>query len=109
MHVEVDADRGRLSLRGRLDARSITDVRDVLHRAVDDAPGDLVVDLAGLEIWDAAGLGVLLGGHRRAERQGRRMLLTGVPAPITRMLRITRLSRVLHVTEVAGVEPAMAG
>ncbi len=105
MDVEVEDGGARVALRGRLDARSVPDVRDALHRAVDRGTGDLVVDLDGLEIWDAAGLGVLLGGHRRAERRGRRLVLIRVPDGVARMLRITRLHRVLRVHG----EPALTG
>ena len=103
MDVEVQDGGAKLALRGRLDARSVPDARDALHRAVDRGTGDLVVDLDGLEIWDAAALGVLLGAHRRAERRGRRLVLVRVPDGVARMLRMTRLHRVLHVEAAAAL------
>ncbi len=85
----------RLVLRGRLDARSAPDVRQSLHRVVDTGTGDLVVDVEELLLVDVSSLGLFLEAHRRAERIGRRFVLVGVPPPLERMLRVTRLDRVL--------------
>ncbi len=49
-----------LVIGGRLDVRSAADARAVLHSAVDDGAGDLVLDLTGLDSWDATGLGVIM-------------------------------------------------
>ena len=90
-----------VSLAGRLDARTAATARAVLQDAVDDGTGDLVVRLHDVEIWDAGGLGVLVGVHRRARQAGRRLVLTDVPPRQVRLLRATRLSRVLTVEPLA--------
>ena len=54
-------------------------MRAALHRAIDAGTGDLVVDLTQVELVDATGLGVLLGAHRRAKQQGRRLVLRDAP------------------------------
>lgn len=77
MHIR--GDHVELVVGGRLDVRSAADARTVLHSAVDDGVGDLVLDLTGLDSWDATGLGVIMGAHRRAGRCGRRLVLRGVP------------------------------
>src|SRR4051794_16713236 len=84
-----------VALSGRLGAATVADVRAALTEAVDGGVGDLVVDLRGVELVDATGLGVLVGTHRRADRAGRRLVLTGVPERIERLLMATRLHRVL--------------
>ena len=69
-----------------------------LHRALDSGDGDLVVDLAGVDVVDAAGLGVLLGADRRAKlTAGGSCCATPRPGP--RILRVTRLHRVLTLDE----------
>lgn len=93
-----------LVVRGRLDVTSVGAVRDALHRAVDLGSGDLLVHLDDLELHDAAGLGVLLGAHRRARLAGRRLVLVGVPGRLERLIRHTRLHRVL----VRGEAPVSA-
>ncbi|WP_407639533.1 STAS domain-containing protein [Kitasatospora azatica] len=86
-----------LGLEGGLDVRSAADARARLHRAVDHGAGDLVLDLGGLESWDATGLGVIMGTHRRAGRLGRRLVLRSVPPQLQRLLVATRLHRILAV------------
>ena len=82
-------------LSGRLDVLGAAVVREVLHRAVDGGSGDLLVRLDGVELVDAAGLGVLVGAHRRARLAQRRLVLIAVPPRIERLIRHTRLHRVL--------------
>jgi len=82
-------------LSGRLDVHTVPDVRAALHAALDAGSGDLVAHLAGAVVADATGLGVLVGAHRRAQRLGRRLVLDDVPLPVLRLLRATRLHRVL--------------
>ncbi|MEV4378715.1 STAS domain-containing protein [Streptosporangium sp. NPDC049644] len=83
----------------RLDVGTVTGVRPRLHEAVDSGRGDLIVDLSGLEMIDATGLGVLVGTHRRAVGAERRLILRGVPPRIMRVLAVTRLNRVLAVED----------
>lgn len=66
MHIR--GDHAELVVGGRLDVRSAADARTVLHSAVDDGAGDLVLNLTELDSWDATGLGVIMGAHRRAGR-----------------------------------------
>ena len=77
------------------------DVRRALADAVEGGSGDLVIDLASLEACDTTGLGVLVGAHRRAGRAGRTLVLRDVPAPVGRMLFLTRLDRVLNLRSSA--------
>lgn len=96
-----------LRLRGRLDVTAAADVRLALSDAVDAGDGDLVLDLALLEAVDATGLGVLVGAHRRAGRNGRTLVLHDVPPGVGRLLRRTRLDRVLRQS-VSVVSPVCA-
>jgi anti-sigma B factor antagonist len=100
--LEVDiVDRGAyVRLSGRLDARNASSVRTTLQEAVDDGIGELIIEMGGLEIWDGTGLGVLVGAGRRAQRAGRRLVLTNVRARELRLLRVAR------VTWTSSVRPA---
>lgn len=89
-----------VALSGRLDVHSVADVRTVLHAAIDAGDGDLVVDLSEVDLVDATGLGVLVGADRRAKLAGRRVVLRDVRPRLLRILRATRLHRVLTI-EVA--------
>ena len=128
----IRGDHAELVVGGRLDVRSAADARTVLHSAVDDGVGDLVLDLSELDSWDATGLGVIMGAHRRggpgrpgrggrrgpppqhppqggpphrrAGRCGRRLVLRGVPPQMQRLLVATRLHRILAIEGGIGVE-----
>lgn len=87
-----------LVLEGRLDVVAAADVRLALADAVAEGSGDLVLDLAGVQAVDPTGLGVLVGAHRRAGRSGRTLVLRDVSPAAARLLRRTRLDRVLRQT-----------
>jgi anti-anti-sigma factor len=97
MHVTVQQTGSidEILLSGRLDARAAGPVRDTLHAVLGAGSGLLVVDLSGLELLDATGLGVLVGAHRRARLEGRELVLRGSPDRVVRLLRRTRLDRVI--------------
>jgi anti-sigma B factor antagonist len=80
-----------------LDVRNVGQVRTVLHQAIDEAEGDIAVDLAGLDILDAAGLGMLTAAHVRAERAGRRLVLRNCSDEVRRVLAVTHLNRLFHI------------
>jgi anti-anti-sigma factor len=86
-----------VDLLGRLDVKTASTVREMLHACVDEGEGDLLLHVGSLEIWDSAGLGVLVGAHRRARRAGRRIVLTEVPPRHLRLLKATRLHRLFVV------------
>jgi len=94
MAVVVATER-EVVLSGRLDVSCAADVREALHEAIDLGAGDLYVDLAAVEVIDATGLGVLLGADRRAKQAGRRIVLRNAAPRLARILRVTRLHRVL--------------
>jgi anti-anti-sigma factor len=97
MKIDVLRPGAMLALSGRLGATTVGDVRTALAHAVEGGVGDLVVDLRGVDLVDATGLGVLVGAHRRADRAGRRLVLQMIPERIDRLLVATRLHRVLCI------------
>ncbi|HEU4910488.1 MAG TPA: STAS domain-containing protein [Actinomycetes bacterium] len=90
-----------IALEGRLDVHAASDVREALHAAIDAGEGDLVVDVSGIELVDVTGLGVLVGADRRAKRVGRRLIYRDAGPRLLRILRATRLHRVLTVQAAA--------
>jgi anti-sigma B factor antagonist len=97
LEVRVLRAGAEVELIGRLDGRTAPLVREVLHGCVDEGQDDLLVHVGSLELWDSAGLGVLVGAQRRARRAGRRLVLTDVPPRHVRLLRATKLHRVFVV------------
>lgn len=95
--ISIDSPGTLVSVSGRLAASTVAELRAVLVVAADNGCGDLVLDMEGVEIVDASGLGVLIGAHRLAARRERRLVLRSVPAKVERLLIATRLNRVLTV------------
>ena len=94
-----------LRLSGNLDVSTVTDVRLAVHAALDSGAGDLFVDLRDVEMLDATGLGMLVGAHRRAGRTGRRLVLRNLSPQLARLLRVSRLNRILVVEPTDLVPP----
>jgi anti-sigma B factor antagonist len=90
-------DDGSVVLAGRLDVRGAGAAREALHEALGCGEGRLVVDLSGVELLDATGLGVLAGAHRRARLQDRELVLRDARPRVARLLSLTRLDRVITV------------
>ena len=84
-----------VALSGRLDVHTVADLRVRLHEVLDRGEGDLLVHLAEAEVCDATGLGLVVGTHHRARRMGRRLVLVDVSPRLDRLLRASRLHRVL--------------
>jgi anti-sigma B factor antagonist len=83
-----------LVLRGELDLSSCPSLRATLdglgpYRVIE-------VDCRELEFLDSTGIAMLLGLHRRLEREQRRVVLTGL------------MPRIRRVLQIAGVDDALA-
>jgi anti-sigma B factor antagonist len=92
---------------GPLDVNTVADVRTALHDILDRGVGDLLVHLAQAEVYDATGLGVIVGVHHRAQRVERRLVLVDVSPRLDRLLRASRLHLVLaRGTGQSGPTPA---
>jgi anti-sigma B factor antagonist len=62
----------------------------------------IAVDMAQMEFMDSSGLGVLIGGVKRAARAGGALVLVSAPDRVLRVLRITGVARVLPVFATLG-------
>lgn len=99
--VQVVPTQHGLVVSGWLDVRAAAVVRAALAEALEATQGDVVVDVGGVDAVDVTGLGVIVAAHRRALRQGRRLVLVGVGPSLARVLAVTRLHRVLALSRAA--------
>ncbi len=97
LRVASSARGQEVTLEGPLDVRTAPDLRLALHQVISDGAGDLYLHLGDVEIGDSTGLGVLVEAHRRARREGRRLVLASITPRTDRLLRVSRLNRVLHL------------
>ena len=89
-----------LIIGSRLDGSSVADVRDGLRAAIEQASGDVVLDLEAVEWVDATGLAVLVWAHRLLRIQQRHLVLRRCRPAVRRALAVTRLNRVLLLEPV---------
>lgn len=83
----------RVAIQGELDVA----VADRLETAIGDLPRDpatVVIDLGGLNFIDSTGLRLLLRLKKGAEGTGRKMLISRVSEPVSRLLDVSGLIRV---------------
>jgi anti-sigma B factor antagonist len=91
---------------GHVDATTAEAVRAELTRLLAcEGEDDLVLHLDRIGSIDTVGLGLLVGIHRQAQRRGRRLVLTGVPPRVMRVLAVTKLRRVLTIDRVLSLDP----
>ncbi len=108
--IRTESSRAHSYIAGRLDVTTAADLRAQLLGALEtdaDAGVELLVDLSAVETVDMVGVGLLVGVHRQAQRRGRRLVLTGVPPRVMRLLTATRLRRVLAVRDLPRTSPAV--
>lgn len=83
---------GEIDMQTAPGLRAQVDDLDVAHRT-------LVLDLDGVGFVDSSGLGSLLGIKKQQDRAGGRLLLARVPAPVARIIEITKMDRVFDRIE----------
>ena len=87
-----------VAVRGELDINTAPELRAALMEAIEQHPGErLIVDLEGLEFVDSAGLGILIGGRKRAQTGGGDLVLVSTGRNVGRLLQLTGLTRVFEV------------
>ena len=115
MHDEsIEVDRpepGVVLLRasGDLDAYTAPGLRAQLHEATGDGTETelVVVDLQKVSFIDSAGLGTLVGAHRRMRERGGRLRIVRPPPLVARAFELTGLDEVLDMRDDR--EQALAG
>lgn len=86
-------------IEGAIGARSSESVRRGLWDAMLAGNGDLVIHLGDAFVTDSTGLGVLVGVHHGAAMRGRRLVIADASPRLQRLLRATKLHRVLMSEE----------
>jgi anti-anti-sigma factor len=94
MQVSVIGD--TITLAGRLDGRSTSQVRDVLYDQMARSQG-VVVDLSRVESVDMTALRMLAVASKRMERDGRALVLRGCSPALRRIITFARMRSLLQV------------
>lgn len=87
-----------IAVRGELDIGTAPALRSALMEAIEERPGArIVADLEGLDFVDSAGLGILIGGRKRAQAGDGDLVLVSTGRNVTKILDLTGLMRVFEV------------
>jgi anti-sigma B factor antagonist len=86
-----------LDLEGELD--TYTAVRDIIVRLVDEGKKKILLNMAGVEYIDSAGLGTLVGGLKRATENDGILKIVHANEQLQKVFNITGLVRVFEQFE----------
>ena len=83
-------------LRGDLDLSTASELRECLVEVIDEG-ARIVIDLEAVDFLDSAGLGILVGGLKRARTHGGELELGCTSHAVLKPLEITGLDRVFTI------------
>ena len=78
-----------------IDITNAEALRSALVTAAADGHGTLVVDMTGTQFCDSSGLHTLIAAHKRAEAEGREVLLVIPSTTVLRVFALTGMDRVI--------------
>jgi anti-anti-sigma factor len=78
-----------------IDITNAEALRSALLKAGADGPGTLVVDMTATRFCDSSGLHTLIAAHRRAEAEGREVLLVIPGTAVLRVFALTGMDKVI--------------
>jgi anti-sigma B factor antagonist len=99
--LEVDDSRSPytvLVVKGDVDVYTAPRLREKLVELVSEGARKIVVDLDGVDFLDSTGLGVLVGGLKRARSHDGDISLVCTRARILKVFELTRLTEVFRIT-----------
>ena len=92
--IRYSPDVAVLVIHGQADLHSAPELREQLHRVIDDGAFHVVVDLTDATFVDSMTLGVLLGGVKRLRPQGGQLRVVVTQPGLRRIFEVTLLDRV---------------
>jgi anti-anti-sigma factor len=88
----------RIESSAAIDPQFIDDLRTALFRLSDDETcRNLVLDMSNLEHLSSSGLGVLIPLQQKFDQAGGALILVGLNGGLTKLLRVTKLDRLLKI------------
>lgn len=91
IHIDYQIDKGKLklSIQGRLDADSVSQIwSEAIKKLSDTKPSLLEVDAAGIEYCDGAGAALLLQLKQRQEKENRQFSIKGLETEYEQLIKI---------------------
>jgi len=93
--VEVLGDVPVVAAPEDIDITNAEALRSALLQAAAKGHGAFVVDMTKTQFCDSSGLHTLIAAHKRAEAEGRQLLLVITATPVLRVFALTGVDRVI--------------
>jgi anti-sigma B factor antagonist len=93
----LDDGLGMVVLTGEVDLYTAPRFKDDLVGVINEGARDVVVDLADVSFMDSTALGVIISGVKRLHEVDGRLFIVAATRPVTKILEITGLDRVLAI------------
>ena len=99
MSLAITVHGSHVRLSGAVDMETAPALRAELTDLINAAGQgtELRVDLTEVSFVDSSGLSALVGAHKMADAKNARLLLTGLPEHVARMLTVTGLDELLDL------------
>jgi len=106
---EILRENDRTTIRPQTDvvASMAGEFKSELKVLLDEGVKDLTIDLAGVEMVDSVGLGVLIATHNSLRQKGSRLVVRNASEDIQMLFKTMRLDR--HFTVVVGEKEVCHG
>jgi anti-sigma B factor antagonist len=98
-----------LALAGELDLATAPELRQAIVAAIADGAHHVALDTNDVEFIDSTGIGVVIGGLKRARSQAGTLRLVGPGPVVGQLLELTGLSDALGVVATIDRLPSVAG
>ncbi len=99
MVIAGDPRRSVVQVHGELDAATAPDLAQYLDAVIAVHPGDVVLDLAELQLMDSTGVQVILDGLARLRAAGRDLVLREPSPPVRKTLEACGVCCVLAIDD----------
>lgn len=86
-----------LVVRGEVDLSTSERLKEAVYESLEEGPGNLVVDLNGLDFMDTTGLGALVAGLKRARQGGGDLSLVCNRGHLLKIFSLTGLDKVFSI------------
>ncbi|MHB8246894.1 MAG: STAS domain-containing protein [Acidimicrobiales bacterium] len=96
---ETEGTSSIVRLKGEMDLRAATDLREALLKALAEGPGSVLLDLSELTFIDSTIISVLVMTRKRAQALGGEVRLRHVPGRIQRILAITGIDSLFPIDD----------
>jgi anti-sigma B factor antagonist len=97
-----------IEIRGDVTAASETALMDAYSAASRPGVRAVVLDFGGLDYMNSGGIGLLVTLLVRAQRQGQRLLATGLSEHYREIFSLTRLDEAIELTDSVDAAAAIA-